>query len=186
MTGGVDIERLEALYAETDDPWGFRTSAYEQAKFAATRAALPRPRYTSALEIGCGNGELARHLSPCCADYTGVDAVEAALVAARRAVPGGRFHRALMPGGLPGGVHDLIVLSEILYFLGGADIVLLADGIDARWPGADVVCVTWLGPSGNPLEGEEALARFVAASRRAFRPVRLRSRYRIDVAGPLS
>lgn len=179
---GVGIERLQALYAATDDPWNFRTSGYEQEKFAATRAALPRPRYASALEIGCGNGELARHLTLTCATYTGLDAVETALAAARRAVPEGRFHRAMLPEGLPAGSYDLIVLSEILYFLGAADITLLAARIDARWPGAGVICVTWRGPSGNPLEGEKALALFLAASARSFRPVASNPRYRIDVA----
>ena len=75
----VPRDHLETIYADGDDPWGFRTSAYEQAKFRATRAALGRPSYASALEIGCGNGELARHIAPICDQYTGVDAVETAL-----------------------------------------------------------------------------------------------------------
>ena len=37
---GVGLDHLQGLYAETSDPWGFEHSAYEQAKFAATRAAL--------------------------------------------------------------------------------------------------------------------------------------------------
>ena len=43
---------LQALYAGGDDPWGFRTSAYEQAKYQATRAALAQSAYASALELG--------------------------------------------------------------------------------------------------------------------------------------
>jgi cyclopropane fatty-acyl-phospholipid synthase-like methyltransferase len=34
------------------------TSSYEQEKFRATRQSLPRDRYRSALEIGCGMGRL--------------------------------------------------------------------------------------------------------------------------------
>ncbi len=172
---------LEALYAVTDDPWSFRDSPYEQAKFAATAAALPRARYAEALEIGCGNGELARHLAPRCARYVGVDAVETALQAARRAVPGGAFHRLLLPAPLPEGAFDLIVLSEVLYFLGPKALEDLATRT-AAWPGADVVCVTWLGDTGNPMQGEEALEHFVAASGRAFARVAGTADYRIDVA----
>ena len=178
----VDAAALQALYAGGDDPWDFRTSDYEAAKFAATAAALPRPRYRSGLEVGCGNGELARRLAPRCDAYAGLDAVKAALAAARRAVPEARFHQGFLPCDLPTGAHDLIVLSEVLYFLDADGIDRLAAQIDERWPAADIVCVTWRGPSGNPLEGEAALALFLAAveGRTAATP-RLEDRYRIDV-----
>jgi len=97
----VDLDHLGTLYADGDDPWGFRSSPYEQAKFRATRAALARPGFGSALELGCGNGELARHIAPICARYTGVDAVDKALQAARRAVPGGRFEQLFLPAPRP-------------------------------------------------------------------------------------
>ncbi len=178
----VDADHLERLYADTDDPWQFRTSAYETAKFAATREALARPRYRSALEVGCGNGELARRLAPLCDSYHGVDAVERALVAARRAVPAGTFSRMMLPARLPEGAHDLIVLSEILYFLDAEGIAALAREIDARWLDADLLCVTWLGPSGNPLQGEEAFRLFRSASKRDFRRAAATPHYRIDIA----
>lgn len=181
----VARDHLEAIYAHTDDPWDFRSSPYERAKFDATAEALPRARYASALELGCGNGELARRLAPRCDSYCGLDAVEAALAAARVAVPSGRFLRAYLPCDLPQGPHDLIVLSEILYFLDADGIDATMVQLDRRWPGADVVCVTWRGPSGNPLEGEAALALALAATDRSARPVRLERHYRIDVLDPL-
>ena len=177
---------LDALYAEGDDPWGFRSSPYEREKFAATVAALPRPRYASALELGCGNGELARRVAPRCDAYLGLDAVATALEAAREAVPGGRFVRGYLPCDLPGGEHDLVVLSEILYFLDADGIASTTRQIDRRWPGADVVCVTWRGPSGNPLEGEAALALALACTDRRASVARLEARYRIDVLDPLA
>ena len=178
----VSPEQLDRIYAAGDDPWSFRTSQYEQAKFRATRDALPRRSYRSALELGCGNGELAKHLAPLCAAYTGVDAVETALAAARKAVPEGQFHQAFLPAPLPGEAHDLVLLSEVLYFLDPAGLAELAQQIDTRWPDCDVVCVTWLGPSGNPLEGAQALECFKTASRRAFGQVAATDDYRIDVA----
>ncbi|MHA7870256.1 MAG: class I SAM-dependent methyltransferase [Salipiger thiooxidans] len=178
----VAPDHLAALYAESDDPWEFRQSPYEQGKFRATCAALPRPRYRSVLELGCGNGELARHIATRCESYTGVDAVETALDAARQAVPQGRFVRAYLPAPLPGGDHDLILLSEILYFLDAPGIRDLAEQIDRRWPEADLICVSWLGPSGNSLQGHEALDLYRDATPRAFRCLRPGPGYRIDIA----
>ncbi len=159
--------------------------AYETARFAATIAALPRPRFSEALEVGCGNGELARRLAARCDAYTGVDAVAKALEAARVAVPTGRFVQAFFPCPLPDGDYDLIVLSEILYFLDEPSLCDLARQLDTRWPGADVLAVTWLGPSGNQIEGDAALACFAAATqrRRTSAPPG-DPRHRIDLFAP--
>jgi len=166
----VPRAHLDRLYAATDDPWDFRASAYEAARFAATFSALPRVRYSHALELGCGNGELARRIAPRCAAYTGVDAVKEALAAAHIAVPGGQFVQAFLPCPLPDAEYDLILLSEILYFLDKGGLRDVAQQIDARWPAADVVAVTWLGPSGNPIEGNEAVSCFAKSTRRCSVP----------------
>jgi SAM-dependent methyltransferase len=181
----VSRAHLDQLYAGGDDPWAFRTSPYEAARFRATRAALPRPRYAHALEIGCGNGELARRIAPQCDAYTGVDAAATALSSARAALPRGRFVQAFLPCVLPGGAYDLILLSEILYFLDEPTLRDLAWQIDRRWPDADVVAVTWLGPSGNPIEGAAALACFAAETGRArVQAAPGDPRHRMDLFGP--
>lgn len=182
-----DIDDLNALYAATDDPWDFRTSPYEAGKFTATVAALPRPRYAHALELGCGNGELARRIALRCDVYTGIDAVEIPLAAARRAVPHGRFVRGFLPCPLPDGPYDLILLSEILYFLDRDSIATLASQLDADHPGADIVAVTWCGPSGNAIEGEAAVDCYANGSARTRFPFkRTHSDFRIDRFAPLT
>lgn len=164
MTGAV-LDHLHRLYADNDDPWNFATSPYEQAKFKATRDALRRARYRSALEIGCGNGALAAHLAPLCDSYTGIDAVERAVIAARDRVPGATFLRAIYPCTLPVHHPDLIVLSEVLYFLTPEMIARLARDLVARAPGAEVLCVTYLGDTAQSLQGLDTLAVFRAALR---------------------
>jgi len=182
----VSRTHLEDLYARTDDPWDFRSSPYEAARFEATLAALPNLRYAHALEIGCGNGELATRLAPRCDAYTGIDAVPAALDAARAAVPKGQFVQAFLPCELPEGAYDLIVLSEILYFLDRPGLRALAEQLDFRWPGAVILAVTWLGPSGNPLEGSDAFKHFTASTTRDGIPAKPGDpRHRIDLFAPL-
>ena len=183
---GVEIAHLTALYRDTDDPWNFRTSSYERAKFAATLDALPGRRFAHVLELGCGNGELGRRLALRADRYTGIDAVPRALDAARRAVPGGRFFEAMLPCALPdngGTPYDLIVLSEILYFLDPGGLAALARRIDGDAPTARLLAVTWTGPSGNGIEGPAAVAAFSAASRRRATPGPFTDRYRIDRFG---
>lgn len=178
----VTLNELEKKYLETADPWGFHTSAYEQEKFSATRDALGRERYASAVELGCGNGALAERLAPLCNSYLGIDGVERAVLAARQAVPDARFIHKMFPCSLPDGDHDLIILSEILYFLDEADIDTLATQIWRRWPHAEIICVTYLGETGHILQGEDALQVFIQSlgPTFAFTNIKTTPDYRID------
>ena len=60
------LAHLAGLYAASEDPWNHRSSPYEAAKYEATLAAIGPGPFENALEIGCGNGELARRLAPRC------------------------------------------------------------------------------------------------------------------------
>ncbi|SHE85658.1 Nodulation protein S (NodS) [Loktanella atrilutea] len=178
------LDHLETLYARTDDPWDFATSPYEQDKFKATRAALSRVRYRFGLEIGCGNGALARHLAPLCDRYTGIDAIARAVEAARRAVPDAHFQQGTYPCDLPLADADLMVLSEVLYFLTPAMIRQLAKEVLETAQGVEVVCVTYLGDTAQALQGLDTLAIFDKVV--PLSPVVDTGRYRIDrgIVGP--
>ena len=183
---GVGLKHLHGLYAGGDDPWAFKTSEYEQEKFAQTRNALSRPQYRSAFELGCGNGQLAHYLADLCARYTGMDAVETALEAARRAVPAATFTQGYYPCPLPDDNFDLLIFSEILYFLDDGSINELAITVANKWPDAELICVSYLGPSGNELQGGEALGIFTHAMQKthAFNLVWQTEGYRIDRGQP--
>ena len=73
-----------------------------------------------------------------------------------------RFERVELPGGWPGDRYDLIVMSEILYFLSREEILQMAANTE-RDLASNGLCllVNWTGPSDLPLSGEHAAATFV-------------------------
>ncbi|ONG47237.1 hypothetical protein BKE38_24410, partial [Pseudoroseomonas deserti] len=116
---------FEALYAGDPDPWDFRTSDYEAAKYAATLAALPRPRYAAALEVGCSIGVLTKMLAPRCDRLLAIDGSARALATARRdcgPLPGLAFEQREVPRQWPAGRFDLILLSEVIYYWDAEDL----------------------------------------------------------------
>lgn len=175
------------LYADSLDPWRFATSAYERDKYAATSANIPRPRYGRALEVGCSIGIFTRQLAERCDAVVALDVVPSVLDAARAACadhPHIGFALAAVPGEWPEGTFDLIVLSEVAYYLTEADLLRLVARVEAALlPEGDVVLVHWVGETDYPLSGDEAAEGFIAEAARFARPLRqLRTaEYRLDV-----
>lgn len=176
------VDELEALYARDPDPWNFRNSSFEAAKYGQTLAHLPRPRYRSALEVGCSIAVLGRRLAERCDLYLGIDASRRALdIAAAEPRPGMRFRRQIVPGQFPDGPFDLVLLSEVLYFLGAQDIATLALRVKAAAPRGDVLCVNTLRPTDRELDGPTAIGLFIAAFGRQPAECWATEDYRIDV-----
>ena len=82
------------------------------------------------------------------------------------------------------GRFDLILLSEVVYYLDAADVERLAARLRAALaPGGDVVLVHWTGETDYPLSGDEAAERVIAGAR-DFAAIRHQARadaYRLDV-----
>jgi trans-aconitate methyltransferase len=158
---------FDAVYASDPDPWKFASSVYERNKYASTLAALPKPRYSRALEIGCSIGVLTRELAARCDRIFAVDVAEAPLVEARRrcaGAPNARFEQMFVPEQWPDGAFDLILLSEVVYYLQAADVTRLAlRVVQSLAPGGDVVLVHWTGETDYPLSGDEAVGLLIAA-----------------------
>jgi len=184
-----DAAHFARLYAASSDPWGFRTSGYERDKYAETLAALPAHRFRSALEVGCSIGELTRRLAPRCDRLLGLDLSDAALreaAAACAGLAGVAFRQATVPADWPDGPFDLVVLSEVLYFLVPDDLAVLARRcLDSLDPGGIVLLVDWTGPTDDPLSGDDAADLFIAHAAPSLRPVRQDRRpgYRLDLLG---
>jgi cyclopropane fatty-acyl-phospholipid synthase-like methyltransferase len=140
-------EYFEAIYAENDDPWNFASSPYESAKYAATLAALPRERYGTALEIGCSIGVLTEKLAARCEQILSVDVSRRALEqAAQRCqnLSNVRFAVSRFPFDAPTCKFDLIVVSEVGYYLSESDWQTATEQIiELLEPNGDVVLVHW-------------------------------------------
>jgi LmbE family N-acetylglucosaminyl deacetylase len=164
-------ERFADLYRDDADPWRTRTSWYERRKRATVLAALPAERYRHAAEPGCGTGELTSELSTRCDRVTASDYTRAAVAATRATTagrPGVTVEQLALPDPrtLPDGV-DLVVCSEVLYYLDAADLDRVVERIaTAASPGADVVLVHWTGSAAEaPQSAEATHRRFLADAR---------------------
>lgn len=180
-------DHFEALYAARSDPWRLATSDYERAKYAATLAALPRPRYARGFEIGCAMGILTAELGQRCGDLLAVEPVASALRQAKSRNAGQthiRFDGLFVPAQWPKERFDLIVLSEVIDYLGAGDIATLADRVgETLDPGGDLIMVHWVGKKGATSAGDEASDRFIAQAADRLTVVRQdRNRdYRLDL-----
>jgi SAM-dependent methyltransferase len=186
MSRSIPSAHFDALYARSADPWHFATSAYERAKYQATLDALGDRHFRAGLELGCAIGVLTRHLADRCDALLGVDFAVAALVQARQRcadVPHVRFQPGKIPGEFPPGRFDLIVVSEILYFLDPQDIRdTAAKTCAALMPGGLAVLVNYLGPNAAACTGDEAAEGFMAAAVPLTLSARRRTaEYRLDL-----
>ncbi|MDR3535414.1 MAG: SAM-dependent methyltransferase [Acetobacteraceae bacterium] len=181
----IPPDYFDALYAQDADPWRFASSDYERAKYAATLAALPMARCDAAFEVGCSIGVLTRQLAERCSTLLAVDVAEAALAQARRRCAGldrVTVQRMRIPGEWPDRQFDLIVLSEVLYYLSPIDVVRTAARTQASLaPGGTVLLVHYTLPMDYPCDGNEASEIFIATSGLAVIRQRREAQYRLDL-----
>jgi cyclopropane fatty-acyl-phospholipid synthase-like methyltransferase len=158
-------EYFDALYRADPDPWKFAASPYERDKYTLTLDAMPKPRYRSALEVGCSIGVLTRSLASRCHTLIAIDAAQTPLLEARRRcadLPGVRFEHMFAPDQWPDGAFELILLSEVVYYLSRDDVGRLAAKVtNSLAQGGSVILVHWTGLTNYPLSGDEAAAFFI-------------------------
>lgn len=151
---------FDATYARRDDPWGFEDRWYEERKRAVTVAALPDARYGRVLEVGCSIGVLTAELATRSDELLAVDVAAAAVARARERVASAAHVRVEVgdvAARVPDGPWDLVVLSEVGYYLSRADLVRTARALRASLAaGGTVLAVHWRHPVADyPLTGDE-------------------------------
>jgi Nodulation protein S (NodS) len=149
VTARLPDAYFDALYAASDDPWQLSSRWYEERKYAITLAMLPRPRYRHAFEPGCSIGTLTERLAARCDAITATDVAATALNHADRRLraAGRRKQVNLMRHSLdepwPKGDFDIVVLSEVGYYLHAETLRAVLDREHNRLTGATVVAAHW-------------------------------------------
>lgn len=187
MNPSLPTTYFDTLYGRSPDPWSFETSPYEQAKYTATLSALPHQRYARALEIGCSIGVLTERLASRCDELIAMEPAVVALERARQRCRGlGQiaFLQASAPTAWPAGTFDLILLSEVVYYLDPPDVSRLAARVTGSLrPGAHVELVHWVRETDYPLSGDDAAQLFIAATAGTLAPMTQQRTedYRLDL-----
>ncbi len=190
----VSTAHFDKAYRARSDPWGTLHKAYEREKFADTAALLPAGRFARALEIGCGVGALTRLLAPHCDALLATDCSGAAIEQARSNcadLANVSLATLRVPDDLVDGDPDLdlVVMSEVGYYLSAPDLRLAALRICARLrPGGHLLLAHWVhedeGPAGVMTgRGVHEVFRAAPGMRRVDgrEATRYDTRYRLDL-----
>lgn len=177
---------FERLYEKSPDPWDFETSAYERGKYRHTLASLGERKFSRALEAGSSIGVFTGMLAPRCDELLAVDASERAVAMARKRLAhlrNVRVERRTLPEEMPGGTFDLIVASEVLYYLPEATMLktlrLFEDALAAD---GTLVAVHWREETSTyPLQGDEVHALILANTRLSHAKSAVEPKYRLDL-----
>lgn len=144
----LSADYFAQVYDAQDDPWNFETSPYEAQKYTATIQALPNSHYRKALEIGCSIGVLTKMLAEKCLNLLATDVSEKALDFAKvrcSDVPNVTFKKLSFPQELPDDRFDLILISEVAYYLSEEDWKLAIHKVyDLLAENGEIVLVHWL------------------------------------------
>ena len=179
---------FEQMYAANPDPWDFETSEYEAQKYAATIAALPRPSYRSAFEIGGSIGVLTEKLADRCQLLLSIDVSRQAQARARERcaqLEQVEFEIVQIPHQYPDRTFDLTVVSEVGYYWSREDLQTsqqkIADHLES---GGHLLLVHWTPyVESYPLTGDQVHEAFLQQVGSTYRSLvsRQEERYRLDL-----
>jgi SAM-dependent methyltransferase len=176
-------------FFDDGDPFGFDINPEERLKFQRTLEVCGQGDLGRVLELGCAVGSFTEILAPRASEVLAVDVSQAAVdqVARRlRDHPNVRAQAMSIPAEFPDETFDLVVASDVLYYLSVEDLERCVARIEASLSeGAAFVGVHYVPRMGSVLNGDEAhdiLAahtslRHVLAERTEFGPGRT---YRVD------
>lgn len=159
----LDDAYFARVYADGPDPWGFETKWYEKRKYALTMASLPRERYRRAFEPGCANGVLTALLAARVDELVSLELMPTIARHAQARAPSADVRVGALPEAFPGGRFDLVVASEVLYYLrpDGLDTVL-ASLESALEEDGHLVAVHWRLETDYPQTGDAVHERLRA------------------------
>jgi SAM-dependent methyltransferase len=179
-------------FFDEGDPFGFDRNPEEQLKFARTLEVCGGEGLGRVLELGCAVGSFTEVLAPYADQVVALDVSQSAVdrVAQRLAAqPHVRAVAMGIPAEFPEGTFDVVVASDVLYYLPVAELQRCVERIHAALAdGGAFVAVHYVPRMGSLLNGDEAHdvvtahaaelgMRHVLAERAEFGPGRS---YRVD------
>ena len=136
---------FDETFRQSSDPWGYTSGFYETSKFRTTIRCLPKVQFKNAFEIGCAIGVLTQKLAKKCDRLLSVDYSEVGLEEARKrcaGLPQVRFEQMQIPQQFPTEKFDLILFSEVGYYLTMPDLLTTKQKIiDQLLPGGYLLMV---------------------------------------------
>ena len=178
-------QHFDRMYDGAPDPWAFDGSFYEERRRALVLAVLGRRRYGRALEIGCADGRITEALLERCDEVVALDTSHRAVAAARERAPRAVVEQGMAPADLPPGPFDLVLLSEVGYFLSPLELVATLRRCESSLaPGGELVLCHWQHPTELvPLDGVLVHEQAATALRRRRRATYVDEDLRVDVYG---
>jgi len=123
-------KHFEELYRKKPDPWNYKNYEFEKEKYLKTLQAIP-DEVETVWEIGSSEGLFTQYLLESGKRVLGVDISATALERAQERLKDYgdriRLQRLDITKEDIDGTFDLILASEILYYLGGKNILLLLE-----------------------------------------------------------
>ncbi|ACF14311.1 Methyltransferase type 12 [Chloroherpeton thalassium ATCC 35110] len=113
------------FYKFSSDPFDLEKSDYEAHKFALVAKCVQEIHVKNALDIGCGTGVLTEKISHFCTHILGIDFSTEAIETAKNRCAGQsniRFLAADIRAFQPPETYDLVLCSEVLYYVGEPDL----------------------------------------------------------------
>lgn len=165
VVDAVPVGYFDRMYDEAQDPWGFADRWYEERKRAVLLASLPRRRFVRGLELGCSIGVTTEQLVERVDDLLATDISASAVERARQRVGDrARVEQLDLRDGVPDGPFDLVVLSEVGYYLEREPLRRALRRIrDALAPDGVLVACHWRHPVADyPLTGDDVHAELRA------------------------
>jgi chemotaxis methyl-accepting protein methylase len=192
MVRPITVDDFEDLFRTDPDPWKYETSQFEYWKRAVLLYHVGLRTYGRVLEPACANGVTTRLLLDRSLRIIATDASQTALAQAETRLRGKEraiFLRSQLPLGLPNQRFDLIVISEIVYYLDrNAARILARRTLSRLSPGGRVVVlhhhIRFMDASVPPEAAHLNFVRLLLSKLKRVRSTRT-GRFRVDtfVAG---
>lgn len=159
---------FEGMYQRDPDPWNFASSPYELGRYAYILEALRDRQYKRAFEPGCSIGVLTEELASICDMVEAMDIAHVAVDQARHRcsnLANVHIKCAALPGGIPAGKFDLIVFSEVGYYLSKLQLQSLINRLITHiTPGGTFLAAHWLGSSSDHLLSGDHVHQIITRS----------------------